>query len=277
MPHTANRLLLYSDNVLSFNLPVLEKEYIVKIIINRDGKKSDVLLYKTAIKWARTTSRLYSITVQTKDFFINYKEPELMIEVLAAACREPLNKVDFMLNENGTIYSILNYDEILEKWETVKEDLLLRYEGEIVTSYIYLQDKIINDAHLLLDKLKKDMFLYQFLYPFYNSVFVNLGLRVTEKLDFLSIPYELPVIFLARNEGRYDEHGELEFEKKINKNYYNSREMPVEKYEGVYRLNKDHSIKTIDCIFQAFGQVMIFKVNELTIGPRRGIIINEAN
>jgi len=275
MLHNANRSLLYSDNILSFTSSILEKEYIIKVTISRDEKKLDVLLYKAAIKWTKTASKLYTVIVSTKDFFINYKEPELMIEVLAAACREPLNNVNFLLNENGTIYSILNYDEILEKWRAIKTDLLLRYGGEIVTNYIYLQDKVINDADLLLDKLKKDMFLHQFFYPLYNSVFVNFGLKVTENSEFLNIPYELPVVFLAKNEGRYDEKNELEFEKKLDMYYYNSEQMPVEKYEGVYRLNKDHSIKAIDCIFQAFGQIMVFKVNELDTGLQPEIAINE--
>lgn len=252
--------ILRASNMLSFAPQNLVKEYMVKAVVSKTEDKNEVLLYRVRVTWNAFQKEGFLVKLETKDFLINYKDPSLMIELLAAECRKPLQKIVIWMNAFGQIESLFNYEEIVESWQKVKENLALKYSGEVVEKYIKLQDAVISDSDYLLFKLKKDLFFNHFFYPIYNNVFRNFKLEVVEKSNFLNVNYEFPMQFLAQNQGQYDENNQLKFIKRINEKEYDFEKMPVSFYEAKYVVNKDHSIHSIEGNFEALAQKLSFSI-----------------
>lgn len=256
--------ILHASNVLSFVPENLEKEYSVRAGVSKIENQENVLHYKVKVNWLPSNRFRYRVRVETKDFLINQKSPSLMIEVLAEECRLPLQHITYNLNDNGQIESLDNYTEIVETWQKVQENLLIKYSGEIIEKYIKTQNEVILDQEILLSKLKQDLFLNHFFYPIYNNVFMDFKLEINEKSNFLNINYNFPMQFRAQNNGRYTAKEQLEFEKKINENVYDFDKMPIENYQAKYVVNKDHSIHSIVGNFKALGQKLAFSIQAKT-------------
>lgn len=252
--------ILHASNMLSFAPQNLVKEYRVKAVFSKNGGQENVLLYRVRVTWNQSGTDGFFVKVETRDFLINYNEPTLMMELLAEECRQPLQKLNFWLSAQGQIESLFNYEEIVESWRKIKENLIVKYSGEVVEKYIRLQDAVIFDENYLILKLKKDLFLNHYFYPIYNNVFRNFKLEVDEKASFLNINYEFPMNFLAQNGGRYDENQQLHFVKNIDSKNYDFDKMPVDFYEARYIVNKDHSLDSINGNFEAMGQKISFSI-----------------
>lgn len=253
--------ILYASNMLSFHPENFVKEYMVKVVVRKDQNKENILLYRVRTTWNKSINQGFFVKVETRDFLINYNEPSLLIELLAEECRQPLQKIDFELNEFGQIEAIKNYDEIVEKWKETKKEIALKYSGEVVEKYIKLQDAVMYEYDVLVTKLKKDLFLNQFFYPIYNNVFREFKLDVIEKSNLLGINYLFPMQFISNDGGKYDENQHLHFEKRINEKEYDFDKMPVSIYEAKYGVSKDHSIEFIKGNFETFGQKLDFYIN----------------
>lgn len=255
-----NLSILYVSNMLSFHPENFVKEYMVKVVVQKADKKENILLYRVRTTWNKSINQGFFVKVETKDFLINYNEPSLLIELFAEECRQPLQKIDFELNEFGQIEAIKNHDEIIEKWERAKKEIALKFSGEVVEKYIKLQDAVIYEYDFLVTKLKKDLFLNQFFYPIYNHVFREFKLDVIEKSNLLGINYLFPMQFISNDAGKYDENQYLHFEKRINEKEYDFDKMPVSFYQSKYVIDKNLSIESIMGNFEALGQKLDFSI-----------------
>jgi hypothetical protein len=248
----SNAILFNPDNGMRF--------YGVEIAIEVSEKSVFRINYHVEINWENKEGK-YSVSVKVSNFLINQNKPELLMEVLAERCRQPINELQLLLSNEGKILGILNHEAILKRWQDVKGDLRKEYSGKIFEKYVRLQDETISNKDFLLDKLKKDIFLSQFFVGIYNQNFQNLFFGDDEKCDFMNISYEIPVHFEMLNQGSYSQKNELFLRKSIDKNQYNFKEMPIENYKTFYTLDGNHFITNVMGKFEALNQAMRFSIN----------------
>lgn len=250
---------LQYGNQIAFVPKNLIKEYMVKLVVNKGAEKENVLLYRVKTTWNKLEPSGFLVKVETRDFLVNYENPSSMIEILAEECRNSLKTIVVQLDNFGKLQQLLNFQEIVAFWNQIKENLALKYSGDIVEKYIKLQNEALSSEETVLYRLKNDLFLNHYFYPIYNNAFHDFKLELIEKSNLLQVKYTFPIDFLAQNNAALNDKEQIEFEKKINSKYDN-QQMPVSSYETKYTLNRDHSIESISGNFEALGQKLTFSI-----------------
>jgi len=257
-----NNSVFQNSNSIQFNPSNEIMNYGVEIVIEVSEDEVFTINYEVAVCW-ELKNRLgeYLISVRFKNFLINQNKPELLMEILAERCRQPINDIKFLTSNEGKIIDILNHEAIIEKWQDVKEVLRKEYSGSIFERYLALQENIITNKVFLLEKLKKDVFLSQFFSGIYNKNFKDYFFKDIESPDFMDISYEIPVNIEMLNQGIYSQKKELFLRKSIDEEAYNFNQMPIKNYKTFYTLDGNHFIKNVMGKFEALNQSISFSVN----------------
>ncbi|WP_445711920.1 hypothetical protein [Flavobacterium sp.] len=188
-----------------------------------------------------------------------------MLEELEAKIQETLYPLEIEVDDDGFFIGIANYEQILERWQTVKEKLLDEFDGVAVLKTILFYDAIFFDALLLFESLQNDLFLK----TYFSGLFCNytLGYTFENCLDFPILkgcknakykvhnkidPYlNDEVFFTITREGTLeDERVLLDFEEKLNEPYFalfdDKQEKAMGGFASHYVLNNTtHSIENI--------------------------------
>jgi len=257
-----NNSVFRNSNAIQFNPSSEVMDYGVEINIAVSENEAIDINYKVSVCWEfQNRQREYLVDVKFKNFLVNQNKPELLMEILADRCRQPINDIKFLLSNEGKIIDLLNYESVLQKWYEVKEELREEYSGKIFERYLSLQEKIISNKDFLLEKLSKDIFLSQFFSGIYNHNFQNYFIRNYENPEFMNIYYEIPVKIEMLNEGIYSGRKELFLKKVIDERSYNFNQMPIENYKTFYTLDGNHFIKNVMGKFEALNQSISFSFN----------------
>ena len=257
-----NNSVFQNSNAIQFNPSSEVMDYGVEINIGISEEEVIAINYTVSVCWEfKNRQGEYLVAVKFKNFLVNQNKPELLMEILADRCRQPINDIKFLLSNEGKITDILNYEAILQKWQEVKEELRKEYSGKIFERYLSLQEKIISNKDFLLEKLSKDIFLSQFFSGIYNHNFRNYFIRNYENPEFMNISYEIPVTIEMLNEGIYSNKKELFLRKAIDEKSYNFNQMPIENYKTFYTLDGNHFIKSVMGKFEALHQSVSFAFN----------------
>jgi hypothetical protein len=108
---------IVKENILRFQPINFQKSYKVEIAIEESMHDVTKITYDTSVEVLDVfESGGYLAEVIMTKFRVNGFEPDLMMEQLAYKCRQPLEKVEFIVAANGEIRDINNHGEILEKW-----------------------------------------------------------------------------------------------------------------------------------------------------------------
>ncbi|WP_235156212.1 hypothetical protein [Porphyromonas crevioricanis] len=104
----------------------------------------------------------YRLLYSCGDFFIDGHAPESFIDKLSISVSLAFYPLDLSINrKNGTI-QINNSQEIIERWETKKKELLQENAGEYLLTYISQMDTILRDVNAMQSAIEK------------NFIFINL-------------------------------------------------------------------------------------------------------
>ncbi|WP_152569981.1 hypothetical protein [Porphyromonas gulae] len=108
----------------------------------------------------------YRLLYSCEHFFINGHAPESFIDKLSVSVSQSFYPLDLSINrKNGTI-QINNSQEIIERWETKKKDLLHENTGEYLLTYISQMDTILRDVNAMQLAIEKNfIFMNLFVIP----------------------------------------------------------------------------------------------------------------
>lgn len=257
-----NNSVFQKSNTIQFNPSNEIKNYAIEVEIGVSEDEIITINYNATVCW-ELKNRLgeYVISVRFKNFLINQNKPELLMEILAERCREPINDLKLLASKESKVVDVLNHDEITQKWQRTKEDLRKEYSGKLFERYLELQENTISNKEFLLEKLKKDIFISQFFSGIYNINFKSYFFKANENPDFMNISYEIPVNFEMLNQGVYSKKEELFLRKSIDEQLYDFNQMPIESYKTFYTLDGDHFIKNVMGKFEALNQSVSFAFN----------------
>lgn len=237
--------LLDTDNCIRFNFKDFKQSYNVEITIN-DGQDISVISYKTAIHYAKTFDKSYHLVEVTKsDFLINFNDPESVFEDFFLKCGRALSRCVFQVSIHNDILGLDNHDEILDKWNAIKQQIEEDNTGEILENEIRRFEFKIKNKELLLSKLKKDSFIHNYFFPVYEIPFHGFELKGKEHFSFFNVDYENNVVLNIQNEGKFGKDKHVMVTKKLNENEINDLLLPIALYETEYRFDKLLKIEKI--------------------------------
>lgn len=131
---------------------------IVKTIKN--GTKTHTITYTVNLNYYVTDDIRYVSVDMISDTFINNKEPDLIVDELATGCTRALYPLTIELSSNGTLNTIENHNDVMERWQKAKKQLSKYYKGDVVKQYLQHFERVVKDKSLLLHYLQNDWFFY---------------------------------------------------------------------------------------------------------------------
>ena len=160
------------------NSPILEYKPIKnKTIYNvfytfSDDEEQTNISFQTSIEGLENNPKINGYIVQinrTSITLLNNEEPELVIDELALATAKVIYPLQIILNYRGKFVGINNYEEIVKRWEIVKENIRDNFESEQTENYIISTGATLQSKETLLASLKKDWFLN----AYFSEIYIN--------------------------------------------------------------------------------------------------------
>lgn len=195
--------------------------------------------------------------------YINSAEPDTLAEELAAKIGAVLYPLELEVNLQGEIQKIHNHPQIVQRWSTLKKDLLEYYEGEVFLKYITLSEQALLAEEILLENILQDWFICTYFAALLGSYQRNVSSR---RYLYLPIGVDMELIrFLSTwtLDTKIDEHGEIEIkgegEVDVEETHLSDNDVAQEDkeqqvrlkgtYESSYKLNaQSHIIESINSV-----------------------------
>lgn len=118
---------------------------------------------------------LLSLNREKETVCINDRQPEILVDKLAADAGSILYPLVVEMETNGAIRSVANYAEIKKRWTRAKEKISNYYKGADVEKYLVLMEERIYAEDLLQKSLEYDFFLAIYFAPVYQRYDVSQG------------------------------------------------------------------------------------------------------
>jgi hypothetical protein len=173
------------------NSPILEYKPIKnKTIYNvfytfSDDEEQTSISFQTSIEGLENNPKINGFIVQidrTSITLLNNEEPELVIDELALATAKVIYPLQIILNYRGKFVGVNNYEEIVKRWEIVKENIRDNFESEQTENYIISTEATLQSKETLLASLKKDWFLN----AYFSEIYINYysKYKINSKIHF---------------------------------------------------------------------------------------------
>lgn len=138
---------------------------------NRDNANEQTISYEIRIEISPNDEG-YDLYIDKSDLYINYLEPELVIEELSCKIMKVMYPIKTKVNRLFQQECIINHQEIIKKWDDTQDILSTKYESIVFDKIVAKVDHVIQDVDLFENSLNKDMFWSSFFHPVlgqYNS------------------------------------------------------------------------------------------------------------
>ena len=216
---------------------------IVKTIKN--GAKTNTIAYTVNLNYYVTDNIRYVSVDMISDTFINDKEPDLIVDELAIGCTKTLYPIIIELSSNGTLNTLENHNDIMERWQKTKKQLSKYYKGDIVKQYLQHFEGVIKDESLLLHYLQNDWFFYFYFDNIYKG-YTNYKKEYIKKVPIIpftaAVDYQVTQTlhpYLENNYIRIESNGYCIDKRNIsdleNKHHFPSNYNHESNIEGNYR------------------------------------------
>jgi hypothetical protein len=146
-----------------------QKNYNVKYTIE-EGDEKDILNFETNVKWIaidKNGFHLFEIK-RAKTIYINTIAPDTMMDEMDAKTAEALYPLQVVVDSTGKWVDVYNYNEIQERWENTKKEILDYYEGDVTQIHIKHVERYLETKANLVTALNSDYFLR----AFFNGIHV---------------------------------------------------------------------------------------------------------
>ncbi|GEM56127.1 hypothetical protein [Flavobacterium branchiophilum] len=160
------------------NSPILEYKPIKgKTIYNvfytfLDDEEQTNISFQTSIEGLKSDPKINGYIVEidrTSLTLLNNEDPELVIDELALTTAKVIYPLQIIVNYRGKFIDIKNYEEIIKRWEIVKENIRDNFESEQTEIYIISTEPSLKNKETLLASLKKDWFLN----TYFSEIYIN--------------------------------------------------------------------------------------------------------
>ncbi len=158
-------------------LPNVENVYLFQYEISNPKKpdQSKTVDYKVGVNCLEVyEDDTACIEFFKYNFFINKKQPSLIIDQIADEINDALYPIILHIDKRAELLSVENLDEIKERWTRKKSKLKLEYQGRIVDKIFQQVDNRINHKVNFELSLEKDVFISTFLSNLFGSYSTNL-------------------------------------------------------------------------------------------------------
>lgn len=243
-------------------------------IFCKDRRQEQSLEKQICVGITSCEGDFFNVSIHTKKLKLQLDSVLKKQEDLSTEISTVIDMIQFSMNHQGKLFSILNHEEIVHKWYGIKENLCKYYKGQATERYLIgLEKKILNHDKLLNDC--EQYRLYGLLFnEMYNGTYTNDGVEgAVRERDLQNAVYQLPlvinekVLFQAENDieillridGKLNP--EQPYYSKINnlftrKNIQSIQGIKLDQYEGSYKYHKKNSfLNKIDLnIATSYGQ-----------------------
>ncbi|MFP2996454.1 hypothetical protein ABN763_11110 [Spongiivirga sp. MCCC 1A20706] len=158
-------------------VPDVEYVYLFQLIITnpQESNEHKTVDYKIGVKCLEIFEDDTALISFFKyDFFINKKQPSLIIDQIADEINDALYPITLLINRVGAVLSVTNLIEIKDRWKKKKSQLKLEYQGSLADKiFRQIDNRLDNEVNFELS-LEKDLFLKTFLSKIFGSYNSNL-------------------------------------------------------------------------------------------------------
>ncbi|QKX05024.1 hypothetical protein HN014_08880 [Aquimarina sp. TRL1] len=132
------------------------------------------LRYKMKVKHTGRLEGYFNTYTLNRDkkTYINDSEPDSFIDKLAMEVSSVLYPLQIKTLQDGTFLSVVNFEEIKERWYKKKAEIQEKYKGAVVEKYIQLTSNSLYSQEVLNEKMAKDWFVnlyFSSLYKWYSD------------------------------------------------------------------------------------------------------------
>lgn len=185
----ANKKIYYpGKSALHLEWPTEQSvNYSVVIHFDEEQESNEVKyqLRITRLKHVDKGQALFQIE-RISDVFINETLPDLIADRLAYATGKVFYPLVISVDHNGGFRNIYNYNEIFNRWPSVKNKVLNDFEGDLVEDYLLkMERQLSNQDKLQLAFLNHDWFLHTFFRPIYKEYGRNHTMENTYKFPIV--------------------------------------------------------------------------------------------
>lgn len=144
----------------SLDSPASAKDYGVVQTVFVNGEEQVKMHYEIKV-----TQQKSQVVITRKSVYINDQKPDTIIEQLADEIGRILYPLEMMIDEKGTLISILNQQQILDKWLKLKPKLQQYYQGDEAENLLEnVQNRIRSKSRLLQD-IQSELFFQMYFLP----------------------------------------------------------------------------------------------------------------
>lgn len=292
------RVRLGSKEKFDFFPSLLNKNYGVLIVLENDND-AQTIKYDLNLRYVKQEEKdkVFELNRITK-VYINDEEADAIADVLAVKVAQVLYPLQILIDENGSFSGIANYEQIQQRWESVKNKIYDEYEGEWVEKYIELNEEVINDKESMEFSLWNDYFIRTYFngiyceYPENKSRTGGIQFPVLHEVSDINFKVKSEIeeyydesnfIVLNQNGIIDEERAKEDLESKFNFPFYANPDSSYTLAEGTYRgkyfLNpSDHSIEA--AYIEASVELDIperIKVSIANLNPKYNVEIRDTN
>lgn len=191
----------------------------------QSDQDSNLLRYKQHFEYLGENNgqnHLFRIT-RFDNIYINDREPDSFLQELGQEVSGVLYPLDVECNPIGNLKTIVNFEEIQERWNVKKGQLLTKHKNESTVKYIERVSYSLAFKERFLNKLNSDYFLALYFKPIF--VYYTAFLNFETQLSFPILGSAKPVNFninqaidekaLQRNEYRIHISGSIDDERSL--------------------------------------------------------------
>lgn len=151
----------FSEHKNSLDSPTsFTKDYGVVQTVFVNGEEQVKMHYEIKV-----TQQKSQVVITRKSVYINDQKPDTIVEQLADEIGRILYPLEMTLDETGTLTSILNQQQILDKWLKLKPKLQRYYQGDEAERLLdNVQNRIRSKSRLLQD-IQSELFFQMYFLP----------------------------------------------------------------------------------------------------------------
>lgn len=195
------------DSVFSLSLanPQINNTYGVLYTIE-NGEVTTTLKQKINVNWkGRSENNFYFFELdRIGNIYINDTAADSMVEDIAEKASAALYPLLVVVDQNGKWVYINNFNQIEERWQETKKQILKYYKGDHVEKYLSIYDKNLENSDTLFLSLSKDWFLNAFFNGFHVQYPHTLSIQKEIEFPFLAKTENLNYLVNQQFDDRFD-------------------------------------------------------------------------
>lgn len=137
--------------------------YAVREVIDEAGREPLTLEYDIHIQLKKEEHQ-WIAEIAFHQFKKNGAEPEDKISMLAQQCMKAISPLEFVISDNGQLQSVYGHQQVMKKFEELKDEILDFNTGDIATRYVDESSHSLRDENLFFGKMANTTLL-QILFP----------------------------------------------------------------------------------------------------------------